>query len=377
MNRIEKILSATMRASAMILPLITLSGIYAGGLWSFTGFIFIFASYYATELILTLSRAGAYTRADEESSGSETMVPTFSDLYGIHIFAILHLASFFLSLVLLARAPVGLELLGGVLSFGLQAGSMGGLAGHEFLHSKKKLEKFLGLLTYGVIHYAHFEVSHIYGHHRFVGLESDWSTARSGETYYKFWYRAVVHGYLGAWTLESENLKRRKRSFLSIHNRPLVYGILQLALFISIVSTLGLQAGIIQILMSLVAWSQMEAINYMSHYGLVRKRDANGRLEKIDELHSWESNSKATNWFVFNTGKHSHHHSDQCASHYELKLDHVGDYIPLGLPTMTLISLIPPLFFAMMDPQVQKRREFAERQSARWREVPLEQVSSI
>jgi alkane 1-monooxygenase len=366
-----------MRAASLVLPVFTLSGIYVGGVWNYTGFAFIFGSYFAAELILWVSGAGISARPEDERSPQNAPELSLTDRYGLQVFVLLHLISFFVSLFLLSKNPIGLELLGGILSLGVQAGSIGGLSGHEFLHSRKKFEKFLGLMTYGVMNYAHFEVSHLYGHHRFVGTESDWSTARSGESYYRFWYRAVVHGYLGAWKLECEILKRRKKSVISLLNRPLVYALLQVALFVSIVALWGLQAGLVQILISIVAWSQIEAINYMSHYGLVRRKDANGRLEKISGLHSWESNNKATNWFVFNTGKHAHHHADQCASHYELKLSHLGDYIPLGLPTMTLVSLIPPLFFAIMDPQVQKRRELVERKSALWREEPLEQVSSM
>lgn len=374
MNRAERFLSAVMRASSIILPVFTIFGINAGGIWSFTGFFFIFGIYLATELILAATGLGINSKASESGAEDALPTPTFSDRYGLHIFIVLHLTSFAGTLFVLSKTAFGIEWFGGILSLGIQAGSIGGLAGHEFLHSRVRLEKILGLMTYNAINYAHFEVSHLLGHHRFIGLESDWSTARSGESFYRFWYRAVVHGYIGAWRLEAENLRRKKIPLLSISNRPLIYGLFQVLTLASVFMLLNVQAVIAHLVISVVAWSQIEAINYMSHYGLTRKKDARGRLEKITPLHTWESNNKATNWFVFNTGKHSHHHTDQCAAHYELRLDHLGEYIPVGLPVMSLICLIPPLFFAIMNPQLKKRQELAERMSSSCQEGQLQQV---
>ena len=33
----------------------------------------------------------------------------------------------------------------------------------------------------------------------------------------------------------------------------------------------------------------LETINYIEHYGLVRKKDARGIYEPITEMHSWNS----------------------------------------------------------------------------------------
>ncbi|MEI8024761.1 MAG: alkane 1-monooxygenase [Pseudomonadota bacterium] len=356
MRKFEKVIKEGMRLSSVFLPLITVAGLYTGGLWSFSGLFAVFGFYLIVEVFLASTGLGVDTTFHEEHEESEKKILSFLDLYGLKIFSLLHLMSLGLALALFSKTPFGIVWIGGILSLGIQAGSVGGFAGHEFMHSKNNFERLVGTIIYGAIYYAHFRISHIYGHHRNVGLESDWSTARSGESYYHFWYRAVVHGYLGAWELEKERLRRRKKSFLSYHNRALLYTGSQLLMVVAVIFLLNFQALLAHLLISLVAWSQIEAINYMSHYGLTRKKDTWGRPEKVSSKHSWESPNKSTNWFVFNAGKHSHHHTNQTAQFHELRIAHEDHYIPVGLPAMTIIALIPPLYYALMDPKVAQRR---------------------
>ena len=356
MRKFEKILKGGMRISSVFLPLITIAGLIAGGLWSFSGLFAVFGFYLIVEVLLAATGLGVDTTYVEEQAVSGQNSLSFLDLYGLKIFSFLHLMSIFFALVFFSKTPFGSVWIGGILSLGIQAGSVGGFAGHEFMHSKRKFERLLGTIVYGAIYYAHFRISHIYGHHRNVGLEGDWSTARSGESFYHFWYRAVVHGYLGAWDIENERLRRKKKPVLSYHNRALVYTGSQVLMVVAVFSVLNFQALLAHLLISVLAWTQIEAINYMSHYGLTRNKDAFGRPEKVSSKHSWESPNKSTNWFVFNAGKHSHHHSNQTAEYHELRIAHEDNYIPVGLPAMTLIALIPPLYYSMMDPKVAQRR---------------------
>lgn len=355
-HKLERVLKGGMRVSSVFLPLITIAGISAGGLWSFSGLFAVFGFYLIVEAVLAATGLGMDTTFHEEQAVSEKNSLSFLDLYGLKIFSFLHLVSLFFALVIFSKTPIVTVWIGGILSLGIQAGSVGGFAGHEFMHSKRRFEKILGTIIYGAIYYAHFRISHIYGHHRNVGLESDWSTARSGESFYHFWYRAVVHGYVGAWNIEIDRLRRKKVPVVSFHNRALVYALIQAVTIVAVFTALNFQALLAHLLISLVAWTQIEAINYMSHYGLTRNRDSFGKPEKVSAKHSWESPNKSTNWFVFNAGKHCHHHSNQTAEYHELRISQEGNYIPVGLPAMTLIALIPPLYYSIMDPKVAQRQ---------------------
>src|SRR5690606_7679464 len=100
----------------------------------------------------------------------------------------------------------------------------------------------------------------------------------------------------------------------------------------------------------------MEIVNYISHYGLVREKVSENRYETIQSIHSWESNNKITNWFIFNAGKHVHHHIKPNHHYYELEVIEDDNYLPHGLPLMTVISFIPPLYFRMMDKMLERNQ---------------------
>lgn len=49
----------------------------------------------------------------------------------------------------------------------------------------------------------------------------------------------------------------------------------------------------------------LETINYIQHYGLLRKKDEDGVYESINHLHSWNSVSTP---MMFRIQRHSDHH---------------------------------------------------------------------
>ena len=49
----------------------------------------------------------------------------------------------------------------------------------------------------------------------------------------------------------------------------------------------------------------LETINYVEHYGLVRKLKDNGRYEAISKFHSWNSNYPLGRLFFFQLTLHS------------------------------------------------------------------------
>ena len=51
----------------------------------------------------------------------------------------------------------------------------------------------------------------------------------------------------------------------------------------------GKIALIFQLLYSIIAVIYYEDVNYIEHYGLVRKIDSNGNYESISAKHSWNA----------------------------------------------------------------------------------------
>ena len=61
---------------------------------------------------------------------------------------------------------------------------------------------------------------------------------------------------------------------------------------------------------SFVIVCMLEAINYLEHYGLQRKIDANGNYESVSIKHSWNAPQVITNLILFKLQRHSDHHAN-------------------------------------------------------------------
>lgn len=347
---LERSLYHIVRYSAVGLPALVLAGFQAGGWGTYTGFLVVFVFYFMVELVLHLSGIGTTTTEDDEfrfASGPEGRVREQASLL---TFSLMQLAVIpFVLWQVSQRSLEPYEIVGTILSLGVMAGSVGGLASHEFIHRASRWERLLGTCLLGSINYAHFQISHLRGHHRNVGLIDDWSTARYRESSYAFLARAVGSGWLGAWRFEAERLERCGRSKWSPRNFMVRSTAFQILLWLGVALFGGPAALIVMAGYSMLAISFAEMVNYLSHYGLVRKAKANGAFEPFGDQHTWESNNKVTNWFIFNAGKHVHHHRSPGATHDELELAHDKAYLPHGLPLMTLIAFVPPLYFRVMD----------------------------
>lgn len=86
---------------------------------------------------------------------------------------------------------------------------------------------------------------------------------------------------------------------------------------------------------------ELEALNYMEHYGLIRVKG-----QPIDYRHSWDNDSMFTSWFFIEIGRQADHH-DRGETHF-WELDDVGAPNPgYGYFTEFVIALIPPLWHSV------------------------------
>ena len=61
----------------------------------------------------------------------------------------------------------------------------------------------------------------------------------------------------------------------------------------------GAYALIFHLVYSLAVTMMLEAINYLEHYGLERKKDVNGNYESVGIKHSWNAPQVITNMILF------------------------------------------------------------------------------
>lgn len=247
------------------------------------------------------------------------------------------------------------EVVGRVFSMGLVTTFAINLA-HELGHRQSWGEQFLSKLMLLTTLMMHFFIEHNRGHHKNVATFEDPSTARKGETVYAFWFRAILNEYLSAWQLEKKRLEATKQANYSLHNEMIQFQIIQVLFVCLIYYLFGKFILLAFLFNAAIAYVSFETVQYLEHYGLQRKKNEKGRHERVRAHHSWNSNHVFGRLMMFNLSRHSDHHY-KAHKKYQL-LNHHDDapQLPTGYPGMMILSLIPPLWFRIMNPKLETQK---------------------
>ena len=97
-----------------------------------------------------------------------------------------------------------------------------------------------------------------------------------------------------------------------------------------------------------------ESVNYIEHYGLLRKKLSSGRYERVQERHSWNSNHIFGRIVLYELTRHSDHHRIAETEYQNLKSINNSPQLPFGYPTSILLAFVPILWFKIMNPRVPK-----------------------
>ncbi|MEL7025581.1 MAG: alkane 1-monooxygenase [Pseudomonadota bacterium] len=245
--------------------------------------------------------------------------------------------------------------IGYLLSAGVISGSTAITTAHELIHKPSRVEQWSGGLLLSTVCYATFKPEHLFGHHRHVATPEDGSTARKDETVYRFMWRAVRDNPLRGYRLAAERVRRRGHSAWSWRNEMVWWTILSLTFATFAFFAAGPMGLCFFVGQSLIAIGLLEIINYVEHYGLMRKKDERGRYERISPRHSWNANHLMTNLFLFQLQRHSDHHANGSRRYQALRHFDESPQLPFGYATAVMVALIPPLWFAVMNPRLARR----------------------
>jgi alkane 1-monooxygenase len=248
------------------------------------------------------------------------------------------------------------ETLGLALSVGVMCGAGGITIAHELMHRHEAWARGLAELLMGWVSYPHFCVEHVHGHHRHVATPHDPATSRRGETVYRFYVRSVVGGLRSAWRLEGERIRRAGRLPHALADRRIRYPLLLAVLYAAVLAAWGPAGLAFFVAQGVVAFSMLEIVNYLEHYGLERRRLDDGRFERVAPHHSWNSGRWLSNGFLFNLARHSDHHHLASRPYDALRSVPDAPQLPAGYSAMMLLALVPPAWFRVMDPRVEHER---------------------
>ena len=244
------------------------------------------------------------------------------------------------------------EIAGLLFSVGIVAGSNGINVAHELGHRKLWWEKSIGKLLLLPSLYMHFYIEHNYGHHQNAATPEDPASAQYNQTVYSFWFTSMVRQYIGAWRIQFRLLKGENNSFFSLKNDMFWFTLIQLGYLALILFFFGIASLWMAIVIGCTGALLLETINYIEHYGLRRNKTVSGRYERVTEIHSWNSNHVLGRVMLYELTRHSDHHYKSHKKYQLLDYHDVSPQLPFGYPTSMVISLLPPLWFAIMNKRI-------------------------
>ncbi|WP_298627405.1 alkane 1-monooxygenase [uncultured Legionella sp.] len=254
------------------------------------------------------------------------------------------------------------EWLGFTMSLGLISGGAGINLAHEMMHKNNSVAQFYSKVLLVIVCYGHFFIEHVKGHHVRVATPEDPATAQLGESFYQFLPKTLIGSFKSALHLEKKRLSQKKYSLWSIHNNFwwIIGAPVAISLACLLFGTIGTLAFFL--LQSFMAILTLEVVNYIEHYGLERKKLANGGFEKVNPYHSWNANHWLSNSILFHLQRHSDHHTYGARPYQILRHMQQSPQLPSGYLGMIVLALIPPLWRAVMDKRVIEYRKQLEQQ---------------
>ncbi len=251
------------------------------------------------------------------------------------------------------------QALGLALSVGVVTGAQGITIGHELGHKRTRLERWMSRVLLLSVCYGHFTIEHNRGHHVRVATREDPASARFGESFWAFLPRTLSGSWLHAWRLEFERLERERLPRWGWRNEMLWNTLVPPALAGALALAFGPLAALFFLVQSAMAVVLLEAVNYVEHYGLARERLADGRYERVGARHSWDAYEMLSNCFLVHLQRHADHHLNPGRPYQALQPQAESPKLPAGYPVMLPLALVPPLWFAVMNPRAQLARAAA------------------
>lgn len=286
--------------------------------------------------------------AEEELAKKD---PTYDILlYGIVILQYVMLVRFLYSM--LSPELSLIDIAGRIWVMGLLCGVFGINVGHELGHRVNVFEQTLAKALLLTSLYMHFFTEHNKGHHKRVATPEDPSSARFGEMIYLFYFRTIIFSYLSAWHIANDEQRKKGKPVFSLRNEMIQFHLIQVLFVAAIYWKFGTMVTLYYLAAALIGIVLLETVNYIEHYGLSRKATGDGKYERALPEHSWNSDHVIGRLMLFELSRHSDHHYLASRKYQVLRHHDNSPQMPTGYPGMMLLSLLPPLWFSVMNKKI-------------------------
>jgi alkane 1-monooxygenase len=239
-----------------------------------------------------------------------------------------------------------LSYIGKTISLGLMCGIFGINIAHELGHRKNKAAQFFSRMLLLSSLYMHFIIEHNRGHHKYVSTDEDPASAPRKMALYRFWVRSVIGSFISAWKIENKRVKKKRLPIWK--NEMIWFQIIQIGFLMGIYFLFGPLKFLVFLMAAFIGILLLETVNYVEHYGLRRKKLADGNYERAMPRHSWNSNHLMGRLMLFELSRHSDHHYLASRKYQILRNHDESPQLPTGYPGMMILSFIPPLWYAVV-----------------------------
>jgi alkane 1-monooxygenase len=332
---------------AYTLPLTAALGMWWGGAATWLTVVYTFG----LVPLLELARPPASAVSGAPAATEAKRHLLFDGLLYINVPLQYALLAFFLH-TMASRDYTTAEAAGAVGSVGICCGALGINVAHELGHRARGWEQRLAQALLLSTWYAHFFIEHNRGHHRHVATPHDPVTARFQESFWRFFPRAVLGELRSAWALEAERLHRQGQPWWSARNQLLQFHVVQLGLAALVLAWVGLPGLLAWLGAAAVGYLLFQLVNYVEHYGLLRRETAPGVYERVQPHHSWNSEHALGRILLYELTRHSDHHYLASRPYHTLRFQPAAPAMPTGYPGMMLLATVPPLWFRVMNKRV-------------------------
>jgi alkane 1-monooxygenase len=273
-------------------------------------------------------------------------------LYAVVVFQFVALWLFFNSMLQVESSLS--DTIGRVISMGLLCGIFGINVAHELGHRVNFIEQLFAKSLLLTSLYMHFFIEHNKGHHKHVATPHDPSTAKLNQSLYRFWLQTLPGTYLNAWHIAIADASKKNKVFPKLNNEMFLFQVIQLVFVIGVFYFFGVKAMTGFLMAALIGGLLLEAVNYIEHYGLLRKTIDEGRYERVLPQHSWNSDHIFGRLLLFELSRHSDHHYLASRKYQILRSMDQAPQMPTVYPGMILLALVPFCWFGVMDKQLKK-----------------------
>ncbi|WP_375280456.1 alkane 1-monooxygenase [Pseudooctadecabacter sp.] len=319
-------------------PALIAAGAVFGGAWAVAGLIWMTALTASLDELITITLP---TSEGDEFPAADGLSLTL---------ALAHLGLWVLVIAALGGAT-GLETWEKLAVFtgaGLFMGQVSNSNAHELIHRPGRVLRRAGRWVYTSVLFGHHASAHPLVHHVHVGTPADPSTARRGESFYRFFKRAWIGGFREGLRAENKRFERLNRP---AYRHPYVAYVGGAVAVLVIAALIGGAKGLIGALcLAGFAQTQLMLSDYVQHYGLSRRIDAAGRPEPVGIRHSWNAPHLMSSALMLNAPRHSDHHAHPQRPFPALRLGEDAPMLPRSLPVMACVALYPRMWKRVMNP---------------------------